>query len=104
MIVIKAATITGGQNAQGKVLNAVCPCCIIRPSEGTSAERPIPRYERNTSAEMYAGSSEASNVTMTEVIKGSIFFDTIRLIGVPRHLDASEYSRSRIIITWLLKK
>ena len=41
---------------------------------------------------------------MTEVRKGRMFLVTIRLTGVPRHLEAREYSRSRMIKTWVRMK
>ena len=46
----------------------------------------------------------ASNVTMTDVRNGIMFLEMILVIGVPRHLDASEYSRSLMIMVWVLKK
>ena len=41
---------------------------------------------------------------MTEVKNGMMFLEMMRVIGVPRHLEASEYSRSLMIMTWVLKK
>ena len=104
MIVIADAIATGAQNAHGKTRNADCASEIIRPSDGTSAERPTPIKERKTSIEIYEGSSVARSVTITEVKNGSMFFVTTLLIGVPRHFEAREYSRSRMIITCVLKK
>ena len=48
---------------------------------------------------MIAGSSVASSVTITLVRNGMIFLEMILGIGVPRHLEASEYSRSLMIMT-----
>ena len=95
---------TGAQNAHGKTRNDVCAEDIIRPRDGTVAERPMPMNDRKTSIEMYDGSSVARNVTMTDVRNGSMFLEMTRGMGVPRQRDAREYSLSRIIMTCVLKK
>ena len=53
---------------------------------------------------MYAGSSLASSVTITEVMYGRMFREITLRAGVPRQRDARLYSLSRMISTCVRMK
>ena len=53
---------------------------------------------------MHPGIEEAIKVTIKEIIYGRIFLVAIWKLELPRHFDARLYSRSRIMITWVLSE